>query len=232
MEPVKNLMGEVLSEKRDVLNRWKEHFENLQNRDNPADKERTIAEIQAVGDNINENSNMDTNNPAGRDMEVTVDEISKAINQLRRDKAQGVCNITTELLRDTGVSTKVWLHRVISTVWEQESIPQDWKKAIIIPIHKKGDRKECGNSRGISLLSVPGKVLTRVILNRIGKIIDEKLRDNQCGFRPGRGCSDQIFTLRQLIIEQTENFAEISTLASLIFPRHMTLYGEKECGSY
>ena len=82
MEPIKNLMGEVLSEKRDVLNRWKEHFENLLNRDDPADKERTIAEIQAVGDNINENSNMDTNNPAGRVMEVTVDEISKAINQL------------------------------------------------------------------------------------------------------------------------------------------------------
>ena len=53
MEPVKNLMGEVLSEKHDVLNRWKEHFENLLNRDDPADKERTIAEIQAVGDNIN-----------------------------------------------------------------------------------------------------------------------------------------------------------------------------------
>ena len=61
-------------------------------------------------------------------------------------------------------------------MWEQESIPQDWKKAIIIPINKKGDRKECGNSRGISLLSVPGKVLTRVILNRIGKIIDERLQ--------------------------------------------------------
>ena len=119
------------------MNRWKEHFENLLNRDDPADKERTIAEIQAAGDDINENSNMDTNNPAGRDKEVTVDEISKAIDQLRRDKAPGVCNITTELLRDTGVSTKVWLHRVISTVWEQESIPKDWKKAIIIPIHKK-----------------------------------------------------------------------------------------------
>ena len=35
----------------------------------------------------------------------------------------------------------MWLDRVISTVWEQENIPQDWKKAIIIPIHKKGDRK-------------------------------------------------------------------------------------------
>ena len=54
------------------------------------------------------------------------DEISKAINQLR-NKPPGVCNITTELLRDTGVSTKMWLQRVISTVWEQESIPQGTK---------------------------------------------------------------------------------------------------------
>ena len=85
---------------------------------------------------------MDTNNPVGRDMEVPVDEISKAINQLGRDKAPGVCNITAEVLRETGVSTKVWLYRVISTVWEQESIPQDQKKAAMIPIHKNGDKME------------------------------------------------------------------------------------------
>ena len=93
MEPVKNLSGQVVSEKHDVLDGWKEHFENL-NRDDPPDKERTIAEIQAVGDNINENSNMDINNPAGRDMEVTVDEISKAINQLRRDRSMQYCHRT------------------------------------------------------------------------------------------------------------------------------------------
>ena len=84
---------------------------------------------------------------------------------------------------------------------------------------------------GFSLLSVPGKVLTRVILNRIGKIIDEKLRDNQCGFRPGRGCNDQIFTLRQLI-EKNESLGKISTLASLIFLKPMIQYGVRGCRSY
>ena len=49
-----------------------------------------------------------------------MDEISKAVNQLRRDKTPGVCNITIKHLRDTGESTKVWLHGVISTVWEQD----------------------------------------------------------------------------------------------------------------
>ncbi len=62
--------------------------------------------------------------------EVTVDEVVKAINQLRRNKAPGICNIPTELLRDTGGSTKVWLHRVISAVWEQESMSQDWKRPL------------------------------------------------------------------------------------------------------
>ena len=120
---------------------------------------------------------------------------------------------------------------MISTMWEQESTPQDWKKAIIISVHKKDDRKECGNSRGISLLSVPGKVLTRVILNRFGKCIDEKLRDNQCGFRPGRGCSDQIFPLRQLI-EKNREFGKDVYISFIDFLWHMIQYGAKECGSY
>ena len=183
------------------MNRWKENFENLLNCDDPADNARTIAEIRATAGRPDTNSDSNSNEEA---MEVSMAEVSKAINQLRRNKAPGVCNITTELLRDTGRSTQMWMHRVISAVLEQEVIPQDWKKVIIIPIHKKGDRKECGNSRGISLLSVPGKVLTRIILNRIGKIIDEEIRDNQCGLRLGRGCSDQIFLLRQLIEKNRE----------------------------
>src|SRR5277367_3801514 len=104
MEPVKNLKGEVLSEKPDVLNRWKEHFQNLLNRDDPVDKDRTITEIRATA--VNENSNTSTNDGAGEGAEVTMDEILKAINQLRRNKAPGVCNTTAKLLRDTGMSTK------------------------------------------------------------------------------------------------------------------------------
>jgi len=63
-----------------------------------------------------------------------VDELSKAINQLRRDKAPGVCNITIELLRDKKSEHKSVVSQS-NTVRDQESIPQDWKKVIIIPIH-------------------------------------------------------------------------------------------------
>ena len=67
---------------------------------------------------------------------------------------------------------------------------------------KKGDLSKCGNYRGTTLLSIPGKVFNRVSLNRMKDTVDAKLRDQQAGFRSNRSCTDQITTLR-IIIEQS-----------------------------
>ena len=50
------------------------------------------------------------------------------------------------------------IQRLIMKVWEEKRVPEDWKKAVIVPLFKKGDRSLCENWRGISLLSVVGKV--------------------------------------------------------------------------
>ena len=73
---------------------------------------------------------------------------------------------------------------------------------LITKLPKKGDLGNCNNYRGITLLSVPGKVLYRVILERIKEAVDHQLRDQQAGFRKNRSCVDQIATLR-IIIEQS-----------------------------
>jgi hypothetical protein len=52
-------------------------------------------------------------------------------------------------------------------MWKEEKIPEEWKEGLIIKILKKGDISNCNNWRGITLLSIPSKILTRVILNRI-----------------------------------------------------------------
>ena len=72
----------------------------------------------------------------------------------------------------------------------------------LVKLPKKGDLHDCKNFRGISLLSVPSKILNRVILERLREAVDTRLRDNQAGFRKGRPCADQITTLR-IIIEQS-----------------------------
>ena len=68
----------------------------------------------------------------------------------------------------------------------------------------KRDLSECGNYRGITLRSIPGNILNRIILNRIKDKMDLLLRDIQAGFRKERSCADQIVTLRIILKQSAE----------------------------
>ena len=75
----------------------------------------------------------------------------------------------------------------------------DWVIACMVPLYKgKGDVHECSDFRGISLLSVVGKVYGRVLINRIGDKTENVIAKVQSGFRRGRGCTDQILIVRQI----------------------------------
>ncbi len=70
-------------------------------------------------------------------------------------------------------------------------VPQDWVMAIIVLLYKgKGNREESNNYRGISLLSVPGKIYGRILNERMMKITDMSVGGEQEGFQKGRGCVD------------------------------------------
>jgi hypothetical protein len=91
-----------------------------------------------------------------------------------------------------------------------EAVPMDWKVACVIPIYKgKGDKSECGNYRGIILLSVVGKVYGSVLIEEVKRITDEKIGEEQGGFRKGRGCIDQIFGVNQIIEKKLERQKEL-----------------------
>ena len=94
------------------------------------------------------------------------------------------------------------LYGLFEEIWEKEEIPAEWKEGYLIKIPKKGDLSRCENFRGITLLSVPGKVLNRIILERMKGEVDNTLREEQAGFRQDRSCTDQIATLR-IIVEQS-----------------------------
>ena len=69
----------------------------------------------------------------------------------------------------------------------------------VVPLYKgKGDKLECSNYRGISLMSVVGKLYGRVLINRVMRLTEERVGEEQGGFRKGRGCMDQVFTLRMI----------------------------------
>ena len=79
---------------------------------------------------------------------------------------------------------------------EEETIPEDWKEGHLVKMPKRLDMANCSNYRGITMLSVPGKILSRTILQRLIEVIDEILRDQQMGIRKNRSCTNYIATLR------------------------------------
>ncbi|KAK3530227.1 hypothetical protein QTP86_020143, partial [Hemibagrus guttatus] len=74
-------------------------------------------------------------------------------------------------------------------------------------LFKKGDRRVCSYYRGITLLSLPGKVYSRVLERRVRPLVEPRIQEEQCGFRPSRGTLDQLYTLHR-VLEGSWEFAQ------------------------
>ena len=88
------------------------------------------------------------------------------------------------------------------TAWKESEVP------LLVPIPQKGNLSKCDNWRGIALLDVVGKVVARIIQERLLSLAEEEQQESQCGFRKGRGCSDMIFTVRHLVEKSWEHRAK------------------------
>jgi hypothetical protein len=84
-------------------------------------------------------------------------------------------------------------------MWDKEELPQQWKESVIVPIHKKGNKTDCNNCRGISLLLIAYKIVSNILLAKLTTYVSEVTGDHQCGFRRNRSTMDQIFYIRQIL---------------------------------
>ena len=177
----------LITDKEKILGRWAEHFESVLNRPSEINDEAIDRLPQ-----IPVNDSMD-------DL-PTIEEIEKATRLLSSGKAPGSDSIPAEIYKEGGSALLEKLHQLFILIWQQETLPQDFKDASIIHLYKrKGNRQACDNHRGISLLSIAGKVLARVLLNRLIEHLEMgHLPESQCGFRKNRGTIDMVFAARQL----------------------------------
>ena len=189
---IKDIHGNNIVKEDEKAQRWREHFQSVLNGEQPN-------ELHTFDEYTGEDLQVDTGN-------ITYEEVCHAIRRLKNGKAPGEDFITGEMLKATadGEGARK-LHELLSLVWESEQCPEEWKRGTIIKLPKKGNLTDCNNWRGITLLSVPGKVMAIIILERICETLDRKLREGQAGFRAGRACADHIFVLRNLI-EQSEEW--------------------------
>ena len=183
------IQGQLLTSEKDQEARWVEHFKEVLNRPAP-EEEPDISEAE-------EDLSVDTGPPKK-------EEFIAAIKSLRNHKAPGKDRLNAELFKADALTTANILQPLFNTIWDRRKIPDDWNQGIIIKIPKKGALSECSNWHGIILLSTPSKILAKVIMKRISLAVDLKLREEQAGFRRGRGCINHIFTLRNTIEQSTE----------------------------
>jgi hypothetical protein len=121
------------------------------------------------------------------------------IGKFKSYKSPGTDQIPAELIKVGGKTLCSEVHKLICSVWNKEELPQQWKESIFVPVHKKGDKTDCNNYRGISLLSTAYKILSNVLLTRLTPHVSEVTWDHQCGFCHNRSTNDQIFYIRQII---------------------------------
>ena len=125
-------------------------------------------------------------------------EIKASVSQMNNIKAPGMDGIKAEILKNGGEKMIDLLEQVIQSLWESE-VPQDWRDAILVSLYKKGLKSDCSNFRGISLLSIVGKLFSRIILNRLVRTIVNGIQpESQRSFRASRDTVDMIFSARQL----------------------------------
>ena len=81
-------------------------------------------------------------------------------------KSPGTDQIPAELIKAVGRTIRGAINKLIIAIWNKEELPEEWKESVIVAIHKKGDKTECNNYRGISLLPATYKILSNILLSR------------------------------------------------------------------
>ena len=191
--PLKSTDGmEIFSDCKRVVARWSEHFQKLLNVPDDIDHE----DLDKIPQCITKRS---------FDYIPTIADMARTIAGLKDGKASGGDGIPAEVWKHGGDNLFSRLHQLITNAWEVGSVPQVWKDASIVTIYEKGDQTDCGNYRGISLLSIAGKIFARILLNILSTHISpDVVPETHCGFIGNGSTVDMIFCLRQLQEKCTE----------------------------
>lgn len=186
---ITNEAGEILTKETEIMERWKQYFQSLLNEESITEQQINVEQETQQGEQIELNE----------DQEISKEELTDAIKQLKTGKAPGRDKITTEMVKNMGEEGTVLLLKICNKVWKEEQVPKDWEMGLIIPIHKKGDTKDCSNYRGITLLSTAVKLFEKIIEKRLRKQIEPSLSDTQSGFRKNKCTQDHVFAIKEII---------------------------------
>src|SRR5678815_4862183 len=127
------------------------------------------------------------------------------VRQLKNGKSAGIDEIAGEMIKNGVEMVIEWIWKLCNKAFMEGIVPRDWRRAVIVPLYKdKGDKGNCRNYRGISVLSVVGKIYAGILVERVRQVTEGLIGKEQGAFRNCRGCVDQIFTLKLMIEKMRE----------------------------
>ena len=160
---IKDGNGRFAQEEDEVRKIWKEYFENLYNINTQEKVAVNMCDFDGIW-----RGNYFSRGPIGRA------EVEVRVGKLNYGKAVGKDEITGEMIKGGG-------DRVVET-FESGGVPEDWKSAVIVPLYKgKGELTECKNYKGISLLSVAGKIYAGILVDRVCGVTEGLINGKQGG---------------------------------------------------
>ena len=125
-----------------------------------------------VDEKVSECSNSGECGEGGLDREIELGEIGKCVRKLKNNKSGGSDGLVGNLLKCGGSGMIELLHRLFAVIWREEFVPPQWREGLIVNLFKRGDKEDPGNYRGITLLSVVGKVFCKVLNERLVTYLD------------------------------------------------------------
>ena len=133
--------------------------------------------------------------------DFTEDEVIEVIKTIEPTKSSGLLNINNNTLKSILKILAAQITQIFNVSIRTGSFPTSWKNALVIPIHKKGDLSSVSNYRPISLLPQPGKLLEKLVHNRLTDYIEhnELLSNKQHGFRKHKSTLDALHQLTSQI---------------------------------
>ena len=193
VKPMRKTDGTLCSTPEENAEVFRSHFEKLYAR-RPA-YDPTVLDDLPQHPVVNDCDHLPTDN-----------EIRKAV-QLLKNTGPGESGINAQIWKCLLDSAETYplIKHFVTHFWINESPPSEWELGVLKILPKKGDLSDPGNHRGIMLLEVAYKIIAIIILARIKPIEEGLDHESQCGFRPGRGCTDAVFTLKQAIRKRREH---------------------------
>ena len=195
---LKDEKGQVIRKSIDIANRLNQHFNSIGN--------KLAKEIKPVSSMATVCSPDPPENSVYM-FGAKIDEIQKLIKELKSNKAPGIDEINNYIIKVSAITIIPILLKLFNCCMNIGYFPDKLKIAIIVPLHKGGERSDVLNYRPISLLPILGKLFEKIIKKRFTKFLDKYslINPHQFGFRKGYSTELAVAEVQNLLLKNLDD---------------------------